>query len=626
MSFSGNKKVGMIGLVSLLAIFMTGQLFGDTTVTYELAIGGDNHVADWELGTRTAFTPGNPDDGQRVAPNSTITWEARAAISGVQTGPPGEGYATGGLANFVFHLELHEGSAGGPPASGAQFKSTINDGDGGDPLAAAAFPLSVYAFTPPPGGDPARVIDPLSPYNGPNMAVYTYPTYDAGNATLFGMGAGYKQWCTTCGGATYTTPGVGLAGGLGVVPISEGQIDLTGLPEGVYVLKLSLYAPDPLPPHGPKLIDGVNSLRTDPPGLGVDRDAFATAADVTNNEDTITFEIAQDRDWGDALDSYGTLSASSGPNHIIGNLRMGANIDPENDGKPSAGAVDDDNTGTPDDEDGVTIPALLEGRTDNIVVNASAAGLLDAWIDFNGNGVFDHPAEHLGTPPGTSIPVVAGANNIAVTPALGTARLDTYARFRISTAGGLSPLGPANDGEVEDYNDVDIIAQEPIQLVSMVSKKYHSGDNFSDYRDRDLPLGTVGSECRIPQGMLWFVLTFDQNIVVEDGSLELGDEVVAPAFSAGAAYVSGLNTIDLQNFADLPNKTCVTVQVSGIKSDTGGPLVGDTDVHFRIDYCDVKPEGIISLYDLGLVKSELFQSVINANCKSNLFNGTVSCP
>ena len=51
----------------------------------------------------------------------------------------------------------------------------------------------------------------------------------------------------------------------------------------------------------------------------------------------------------------------------------------------------------------------------------------------------------------SSLPVVAGANTIKFSVPFSAASGTTYARFRLSTAGGLAPTGDAADGEVEDY-------------------------------------------------------------------------------------------------------------------------------------------------------------------------------
>ena len=86
-----------------------------------------------------------------------------------------------------------------------------------------------------------------------------------------------------------------------------------------------------------------------------------------------------------------------------------------------------------------------------LIHGGPSGGKLDAWIDFNGNGVFDHATEHLFG--GTSKDIVAGMNLVITytVPANATYANSTYARFRLSTAGGLQPTGLVNDGEVEDY-------------------------------------------------------------------------------------------------------------------------------------------------------------------------------
>jgi hypothetical protein len=59
-------------------------------------------------------------------------------------------------------------------------------------------------------------------------------------------------------------------------------------------------------------------------------------------------------DFGDAPNTYGTLLAANGPRHSIQvGFSLGANIDREPDGQPSAGADGDDLNTAPDDEDGV---------------------------------------------------------------------------------------------------------------------------------------------------------------------------------------------------------------------------------------------------------------------------------
>jgi len=103
----------------------------------------------------------------------------------------------------------------------------------------------------------------------------------------------------------------------------------------------------------------------------------------------------------------------------------------------------------PNDDDGITqVPRSTAGAEASVELSASAAGFVDAWRDINGNGVFDHPAEHIGE--GSSVAVDAGSNTLTFTIPGDAAAGATYARIRISSTGGLGPGGAAIDGEVED--------------------------------------------------------------------------------------------------------------------------------------------------------------------------------
>ncbi len=157
-------------------------------------------------------------------------------------------------------------------------------------------------------------------------------------------------------------------------------------------------------------------------------------------------------DFGDAPNSYGTTFASNGPRHtIVSGFSLGATVDAEVDGQPNAAA-----TGDGADEDGVTLPAgnlfkacTTQGLTVNLTNTAGiATPKLDAWIDFDGDGTFDNPRDHVVV----SAALVSGANTINVNvPCNAKTRATTYARFRLSSTGTALPTGFANDGEVEDY-------------------------------------------------------------------------------------------------------------------------------------------------------------------------------
>lgn len=162
-------------------------------------------------------------------------------------------------------------------------------------------------------------------------------------------------------------------------------------------------------------------------------------------------EPAPPLDFGDAPDTYATLLASNGPRHpLILPLVLGALVDPEPDGQPSPNADLDDLAGGPDDEDGITFltPLVPGGNAVIQAVNgAPFIGVLDAWVDFNGNGTFLDPGEKVVL----SVPLNPGPNVLTISVPPTAVFGPSYARFRLSTLGGLAPVGPAADGEVEDY-------------------------------------------------------------------------------------------------------------------------------------------------------------------------------
>lgn len=187
--------------------------------------------------------------------------------------------------------------------------------------------------------------------------------------------------------------------------------------------------------------------------------SFSGPADDGEVEDYLV--LVEDSDFGDAPDTYGTSIATSGPLHgldAMTGLYLGACVDAEVDGQPSLGA-DGDDTGVGisdlgtcagnDDEDGVVFDTMIIAcEMAQITVTASTGGgLLDAWIDMDGSTDFTGAADQIFA----SEPLSAGANVLTFPVPCDATPSDTYARFRISTSGGLGTGGPSIDGEVEDY-------------------------------------------------------------------------------------------------------------------------------------------------------------------------------
>jgi poly(3-hydroxybutyrate) depolymerase len=157
-------------------------------------------------------------------------------------------------------------------------------------------------------------------------------------------------------------------------------------------------------------------------------------------------------DFGDAPATYQTL-LPNGARHtiVLSGPRLGTLIDPEADGQPGTAAQGDDGT-TLDDEDGVVGPVQWEANTlVTLQVTVNQACRLDAWVDWRGDTSWGGGVEDTLDQIALARPLQAGVNSVSVfVPPFAVAGV-TYARFRVSTTGGLGTGGLADDGEVEDY-------------------------------------------------------------------------------------------------------------------------------------------------------------------------------
>ncbi len=243
-------------------------------------------------------------------------------------------------------------------------------------------------------------------------------------------------------------------------------------------------------PDTPPFAQGVIYTRfrcSTAPGLGPD----GPAADGEVEDHAVP--VAEPLDWGDAPDTpYPTLSSNNGASHLVTTMgpRLGVLVDVEMEGQSSAYADGDDQLGLAD-EDGVlfTTP-LLPGRTacvDVTVDPAGVAGVLDGWIDFDGDGAWAAgPPEQVFS----AQPLVLGLNsNLCFAVPAAALPGFTYARFRISSQGNLPPTGPAADGEVEDYRvRVEAVkwSQPPVRTDPDPTACYWGWDELSRYEGQQI--------------------------------------------------------------------------------------------------------------------------------------------
>ncbi|MCH2122782.1 MAG: tandem-95 repeat protein, partial [Pirellulaceae bacterium] len=183
---------------------------------------------------------------------------------------------------------------------------------------------------------------------------------------------------------------------------------------------------------------------------------------------------------------YPTLLGSNGAVHVVTpeGLFLGALLDTEPEGQPELDAAGDGA-----DEDGVRFAGPLGGQFNahiptSVEVTASGSGYLDGWIDFNRDGDWDDAGEQVFaseaifvTDPDVLAGIAVGPQNenchqdatsqLIVCSLAVDSRLvpevvtgPTYARFRLSSEGGLKATGLASDGETEDYT-LDILPGTP---------------------------------------------------------------------------------------------------------------------------------------------------------------------
>ena len=192
--------------------------------------------------------------------------------------------------------------------------------------------------------------------------------------------------------------------------------------------------------------------------------------------DSLTVGLgAPNLDYGDAPDISPAEATDDyqsepgrGPSHVVDGVTfLGSGVDAENvafDDGPGEddGVVLDDGSATPPTLHGQSV---IPGQDIELDVTTAGTGVLNAWIDFNRDGVFD-PSEQVATDAAPTGNLVTITSTVPFSAVAG----DTYARFRYSSATGLGPNDAAPDGEVEDYQITIVGAAPDVKLVKRVTR------------------------------------------------------------------------------------------------------------------------------------------------------------
>ncbi len=197
------------------------------------------------------------------------------------------------------------------------------------------------------------------------------------------------------------------------------------------------------------LVDGANGVI----GFGTtivktitDRAGNQLRANQPDGSTVLTIQIGAGFDYGDAPDTpYASKKSSNGARHsILDGFQLGASVTSDPDARLSDA----------DSDDGLVLNgAIVQGFASQFIVTASGvspngSGYLSAWVDFDGDGLFEEEERITST----SNDLLNNQSKPITFTVPGSAKTGTtYTRLRYSSTRALSPTGEAVDGEVEDH-------------------------------------------------------------------------------------------------------------------------------------------------------------------------------
>jgi GH35 family endo-1,4-beta-xylanase len=315
--------------------------------------------------------------------------------------------------------------------------------------------------------------------------------------------------------------------------------------------------------------------------------------DVTSDGEIIITLTSSD--FGDAPSSYGTLLADNGARHIAAGPQLGELRNAEAEGVPSSLADSDDDDGVLFGEIGV--------NSNNAAINVELVGgeeaRVDAWIDFNRDGIWDATEKVL--------------DSVLVDQPMQTLNYDlpenvstgpTYARVRLSTDGGLGPSGPAADGEVEDYL-IDIIKPPVVESVQI-----NGGD--AQRSSLDSLRVTFDSVVQIDaaDGEPFELVEIDSgNVILVNSAIDHSGQktVVVLTFDPSDQYVTSFGSLingDYRLTIDSSRISTQGIHLDGNKDGSAGDSyqIDARDGLFR-KYGDADGNGSVSLVDFAAFRA-----------------------
>lgn len=324
-------------------------------------------------------------------------------------------------------------------------------------------------------------------------------------------------------------------------------------------------------------------------------------------------------DYGDAPDAsqsgfandYPVSLLDDGARHAIVGPRLGASRDSDDNGRPAA-LADGDDLFAVDDEDGVQFGVIQVGASlaaVNVFLENATAAKLDAWIDFDRNGIWE-PSEQIFDDQDISDTM----QTLNFVPPAGMTAGQTYARFRVSSDGNLEPTGAALDGEVEDYL-VEIVTGAPTVESVVIN------DGEAQRSSVDRVTLTFDRVVQIASDAFHFRNTTTDEAVEADPDVTESDgkTVVDFAFLPGLSVAAWGTLLDgaYELVIDASMVTSLGTQLDG---DADGGAGGDhvfTDSFFR-RYGDATGNGTVELLDFAAFRRTYGQSLGDPGYESSL--------
>jgi len=324
----------------------------------------------------------------------------------------------------------------------------------------------------------------------------------------------------------------------------------------------------------------------------------------------IDFGDAPDTGIGNGPGNYNTLLASNGPRHqVVSGLMLGTQITAEEDAYQNSDATGDDLTqGIQDDGVVTPLPSLSLSSTDyivNVMVTntTNQPANLYGWVDFNQNGLFEVNESQV-----VIVPANSGIATYPLTFMIPTGTIlaagTTFARFRLTTdtliqnadaiGQDTASVGPAGDGEVEDYI-LTIEAVADLQVTKTASADTVIGNDSLTYTITitnngpdpamlpllvdPIPTQLKNPSYSIDNGMTW------QNVAL--GSLTLptlqaGDTFTVLAKGTVIVYAQGpiINTASVTSTTfdpDMSNNSATVTTATNSAADLSIVKLGSSD-------------------------------------------------